>query len=73
MAPDLRSPDPAAAPIRSGLRRLLDRRTQWNEVKYSDWLTRHAEHVHDIPERVLSRCETEVRKHAQAGRLASRA
>jgi hypothetical protein len=30
-----------------------------------DWLIRHAEHVHDIPERVLSRCEVEVRKHAQ--------
>ena len=30
-----------------------------------DWLIRHTEHVHDVPERVLSRCETEVRKHAQ--------
>jgi hypothetical protein len=30
-----------------------------------DWLIRHTEHVHDVPERVLSRCEAEVRKHAQ--------
>ncbi len=30
-----------------------------------DWLVRHKEHVQDIPERVLSRCELEVRKHAQ--------
>jgi hypothetical protein len=30
-----------------------------------DWLIRHTEHIHDIPERVLSRCEAEVRQHAQ--------
>lgn len=30
-----------------------------------DWLTRHSEHVHDVPEQVLSRCEAEVKKHAQ--------
>ncbi len=30
-----------------------------------DWLIQHTEHIHDIPEQVLSRCETEVRKHAQ--------
>jgi hypothetical protein len=30
-----------------------------------DWLTQHTEYIHDIPERVLSRCETEVKKHAQ--------
>ena len=30
-----------------------------------DWLIQHTEHIHDIPERVLSRCETEVRQHAQ--------
>lgn len=30
-----------------------------------DWLTRHTEHIHDIPERLLCRCETEVRQHAQ--------
>ena len=30
-----------------------------------DWLIRHTEHIHDIPERVLSRCETEVRQHAE--------
>ncbi len=30
-----------------------------------DWLIRHTEYIHDVPERVLSRCETEVRKHAQ--------
>jgi hypothetical protein len=30
-----------------------------------DWLIQHTEHIHDIPERVLSRCETEVKKHAQ--------
>ena len=30
-----------------------------------DWLVQHTEHIHDIPEQVLSRCETEVRKHAQ--------
>jgi len=29
-----------------------------------DWLVRHDEHVHDTPERLLSRCETEVRQHA---------
>jgi hypothetical protein len=34
-----------------------------SEVLY--WLIQHTEHIHDIPERVLSRCETEVRKHAQ--------
>ena len=30
-----------------------------------DWLIQHTEHIHDIPEQVLSRCDTEVRKHAQ--------
>jgi hypothetical protein len=30
-----------------------------------DWLVRHTEYVHDVPEQVLSRCEAEVRKHAQ--------
>jgi hypothetical protein len=30
-----------------------------------DWLTQHTEYVHDIPERLLSRCETEVRQHAE--------
>ncbi len=30
-----------------------------------DWLTRHTEHIHDIPEQVLSRCETEVKKYAK--------
>ena len=30
-----------------------------------DWLTRHTEQVHDTPERVLSRCEIEVKEHAQ--------
>jgi hypothetical protein len=34
-----------------------------NEVL--DWLTRHTEHIHDTPEQLLSRCETEVRQHAQ--------
>jgi len=30
-----------------------------------DWLSRHTEQVHDIPEQLISRCETEVRHHAQ--------
>ena len=30
-----------------------------------DWLTRHTEHIHGIPEQLLSRCETEVKQHAQ--------
>ncbi|MBW2577371.1 MAG: hypothetical protein JRE38_04800 [Deltaproteobacteria bacterium] len=30
-----------------------------------DWLTRHTEHIHDLPEQLLARCETEVRQHAQ--------
>ena len=30
-----------------------------------DWLIQHTEHIHDIPERLLSRCETEVKQHAQ--------
>ncbi len=30
-----------------------------------DWLIRHTEQIHDIPERLLSRCDTEVRQHAQ--------
>jgi len=30
-----------------------------------DWLIQHPEYVHDIPERVLTRCETEVKEHAQ--------
>lgn len=34
-----------------------------NEVL--DWLVRHTEHIHDIPERMLSRCEMEVKEHAQ--------
>jgi hypothetical protein len=33
-----------------------------NEVL--DWLVHHTQHVHDIPERVLSRCEVEVKEHA---------
>jgi hypothetical protein len=30
-----------------------------------DWLIQHTDHIHDIPERLLSRCETEVKQHAQ--------
>ncbi|MBW2494272.1 MAG: hypothetical protein JRE43_05940 [Deltaproteobacteria bacterium] len=30
-----------------------------------DWLTQHTEYVHDIPEQLLSRCEREVKQHAQ--------
>jgi hypothetical protein len=30
-----------------------------------DWLIRHTEQIHDIPEHVLSRCEAEVKQHAQ--------
>jgi len=32
-----------------------------------DWLIQHTEQIHDNPEQVLSRCEKEVRKHAQEG------
>jgi hypothetical protein len=34
-----------------------------NEVL--DWLVHHAQQVHDRPEKVLSRCETEVKEHAK--------
>jgi hypothetical protein len=34
-----------------------------NEVL--DWLVQHAQQVRDIPEQVLSRCEAEVKEHAQ--------
>jgi hypothetical protein len=30
-----------------------------------DWLIRHTEQIHDTPERLLSRCDQEVRQHAQ--------
>jgi hypothetical protein len=30
-----------------------------------DWLTQHTEHIHDVPEQLLSRCEKEVRQHAR--------
>jgi len=33
--------------------------------KVLDWLVQHTEQIHDNPEQVLSRCDQEVRKHAQ--------
>jgi len=35
-------------------------------IEVLDWMNGHADRVHDVPERVLSRCEQEVREHAYA-------